>query len=144
MICPKCKTEYRPGFVECSDCRVELVPCIEHATETTVHRESEFRTILETENPVLISAATALLEEAELEFYVQNEAQFDMFGGRFGPSNTVFQSAAITVPKEQVSQARQLLDHLQEKDSDLLCSGCGATVTTDDETCSSCGESFED
>jgi hypothetical protein len=25
MFCPNCKTEYRPGFTECSDCRVALV-----------------------------------------------------------------------------------------------------------------------
>lgn len=25
MICPKCKAEYREGWVMCSDCRVELV-----------------------------------------------------------------------------------------------------------------------
>lgn len=26
MYCPKCKTEYREGFKECSDCGVDLVP----------------------------------------------------------------------------------------------------------------------
>lgn len=25
MICPKCKTEYRDGFTECSDCGVDLI-----------------------------------------------------------------------------------------------------------------------
>ena len=25
MFCPECRAEYRPGFSECSDCRVALV-----------------------------------------------------------------------------------------------------------------------
>lgn len=25
MFCPKCKSEYRPGFVQCQDCDVDLV-----------------------------------------------------------------------------------------------------------------------
>src|SRR6266851_5176436 len=25
MFCPKCKVEYRPGFIRCSDCEVDLV-----------------------------------------------------------------------------------------------------------------------
>ena len=33
MFCPQCKAEYRPGFVHCSDCDVDLVrdlPVEEH------------------------------------------------------------------------------------------------------------------
>jgi hypothetical protein len=28
MFCPQCKAEYRPGFIRCSDCDVELVDCL--------------------------------------------------------------------------------------------------------------------
>jgi hypothetical protein len=28
MVCPQCRTEYRPGFAECADCRVPLVDAL--------------------------------------------------------------------------------------------------------------------
>ena len=32
-ICPKCKCEYRPGFVRCNDCDVNLVETLSEENE---------------------------------------------------------------------------------------------------------------
>lgn len=32
MFCPRCKTEYRPGFARCSDCDVDLVRSFAEST----------------------------------------------------------------------------------------------------------------
>ena len=36
MFCPLCQCEYRDGFMECSDCHVELVPTRAQATAAGV------------------------------------------------------------------------------------------------------------
>jgi hypothetical protein len=40
MFCPECKTEYRPGFIHCSDCNVDLVESIlepDHGSDLELH-----------------------------------------------------------------------------------------------------------
>jgi hypothetical protein len=46
MICPNCKSEYRPGFTSCSDCGVELVEVL----PPPIHQDPEAR---ENERPDL-------------------------------------------------------------------------------------------
>ena len=44
MFCPQCKTEYRVGFLRCSDCDVELVdhlPVHDSSAETQLPRSFE-------------------------------------------------------------------------------------------------------
>ena len=36
MFCPKCKAEYREGFLTCSDCKIDLVPELPSGTEQKV------------------------------------------------------------------------------------------------------------
>ena len=44
MYCPECRSEYRPGFIRCNDCDVELVDHLpEPAPAESEHvRESEY------------------------------------------------------------------------------------------------------
>jgi hypothetical protein len=44
MFCPNCRTEYRPGFTQCADCRVDLVaslPTRQQAADSDIPRNSE-------------------------------------------------------------------------------------------------------
>ena len=42
MYCPNCRTEYRPGFIRCSDCGVELLEELPpHRPEDLEARENE-------------------------------------------------------------------------------------------------------
>jgi hypothetical protein len=36
MFCPLCRAEFRPGFIECSDCHVPLVPTLSEAATASV------------------------------------------------------------------------------------------------------------
>ena len=53
MYCPKCRSEYREGFVRCADCDLPLV--------------------FEADDPSLIPVADSLLRSAGIEFLTKNE-----------------------------------------------------------------------
>ena len=53
MICPRCGSEYRPGFTECADCHVELVELSRYAAsseEQTAQRAADEQWVMLTEH----------------------------------------------------------------------------------------------
>src|SRR6266542_4445800 len=67
MYCPQCRTEYREGFVRCSDCNIALVNQLE-----PVARNVELTKVFETAEPSLIPVVESLLRSAGIEFLVKN------------------------------------------------------------------------
>ena len=98
MFCPKCRAEYRPGFSECSDCRVPLVSELKPEPETEyIH----FERILATNNPGEIALIKSLLEEEKIIYLINGEnAPFGMIG--VGP-------LTLMVEKEQADFVRKLM-----------------------------------
>jgi hypothetical protein len=63
MFCPQCKAEYRPGFVRCADCDVELVDCLpQDAVESGTTEDSDY---------TVIRAVQGALEEGQICSFLQ-------------------------------------------------------------------------
>jgi|RhiMethySRZTD1v2_1073278.scaffolds.fasta_scaffold29070_5 hypothetical protein len=76
MFCPKCKSEYRPGFTHCSDCGVSLVDRqpVEHSQDLVLLRS--YGTDAEAH------LARSVLESAGVDAIVSPPNQPVVFTGR--------------------------------------------------------------
>jgi len=119
MYCPKCKTEYRDGFLECSDCRVPLAPGFppepprENITEQLV-------TVLEAHDTFALSLAKASLEEAGINYIVSGEDPRNIagvppgFAVGIGATPLWKCSCQIQVASQDEAEARALVEPLEE------------------------------
>jgi hypothetical protein len=136
MYCPQCGAEYRPGFVQCSDCLVPLVdrpredPESEDASRqaqppssalvTTpppdaLRRHLELVTVFKTGDPGLIALVKSILRSAEIPFTTKGEGIQDLTGlGRLGSGyNLAFGPVELQVNSADAEDARALLEDLE-------------------------------
>ena len=76
MYCPECRTEYREGFTECSDCRVPLLPGsapAEADVEAPFNPDMDLVVVLETNEPFEVALAKGMLEEAGIPYFVLDQ-----------------------------------------------------------------------
>jgi hypothetical protein len=115
MYCPRCRTEYREGFVECADCRVPLAAGLPPERQETPGldaadllrgREPELVTVLDTADPFAVRLARASLDDAGIEYLMTGEDSRPYPGLGAGCS--------IQVALEREKEARELLGPLQE------------------------------
>ena len=114
MYCPQCRTEYRDGFTECTDCQVRLV-----AGTPPPEPPSRFDpaldlvVVLETNDRVHLAMAKGLLEDADIPFFVLGQIatlvqDVDAFLHKW---------VRVQVPRDREAEARQLLETLFEPES---------------------------
>jgi len=70
MFCPRCRAEYRPGFTECSDCHVQLVPELPEEPEVEF---AEYEEVLSTNNPGDRAILKSILDAEGITYYFQGE-----------------------------------------------------------------------
>ena len=68
MYCPKCRAEYREGFLECTDCDVNLVEKLERIPRMPIF--VKMATIFREGNIAVIKAS---FDKTEIEYYFQGE-----------------------------------------------------------------------
>jgi hypothetical protein len=68
MYCPKCRAEYREGFLECTDCDVDLVEKLERIPR--MPRFVKMATIFREGNIAVIKAS---FDKTEIEYYFEGE-----------------------------------------------------------------------
>jgi hypothetical protein len=68
MYCPKCRAEYREGFLECTDCDVDLVEKLERIPR--MPRFVKMATIFREGNIAVIKAS---FDKTEIEYYFDGE-----------------------------------------------------------------------
>jgi hypothetical protein len=68
MFCPKCRAEYREGFLECSDCDVDLVEKLESMPKMLAF--IKLATIFSEGNIAVIKAS---FDKTEIEYYFEGE-----------------------------------------------------------------------
>lgn len=105
LFCPQCGSEYRTGFLECSDCQVPLVSELPSEPHSEPEPDLELVTVLETGNPALIAVAKSLLEDSGIEYLTRNEGLHDLF------PVTRFR-IHVQVREEDEKEARELLADL--------------------------------
>lgn len=76
MFCPKCKSEYRPGFTRCAECGVELVDRLpEEPRQTHNRRPDDVRLVpvLRTKDQSDIISIKMVLDSEGVEYLLQGE-----------------------------------------------------------------------
>jgi hypothetical protein len=106
VFCPQCKTEYRQGFSECSDCGVALVESLDSAEDPT---NQDLALAWRGSDPAGFSAATAALEGAGIRSYPISDHDQIAWGlaiprPRYG----------ILVRKSDLSEAQDLVSSIEE------------------------------
>ncbi len=122
MICPECKSEYRQGFLTCSDCGVELVPTLpsdpavspgnpeNHENhERGEHAYAEFIDLFSTMDQSYVSFIRSVLEGEGIDHYVLGEHVSHVFA--------LPVPQIVRVREDQIERAREILDDIENNSS---------------------------
>jgi Putative prokaryotic signal transducing protein len=96
MYCPKCRSEYRPGFTRCKDCDVTLV------AELRPEEDPEFVDLVEVlsiADAGQISFIKSILEAEEIPYLPQGE--------NFNLGRNI--AVRFLVPGDYLARAREIL-----------------------------------
>ncbi len=102
MFCPQCKAEYRPGFVKCADCGVDLVPELPPDPE---QEPVEWVEVLSTYNSGDIAFLKSLLDSENITYYFHGE--------HFSAMVSLVQPATLMVDRAQLEVVKTLLKDIQ-------------------------------
>jgi len=78
MYCPKCKAEYRDGFIECADCHVPLVAGLPSEKQELMYDDPvpefvDLEEVMTSFDIGEIAMARSLLDDHRISHLVQNE-----------------------------------------------------------------------
>ncbi len=114
MYCPRCRAEFREGFIECEECGLALVaqlPALpEPARASSIWDEGELVTLLSSEDPVEILLTKASLDLAGIWYYekgksLQNLLPLGFKGGYSGLIQILVKSTDAEAAVEAVKEA---------------------------------------
>lgn len=109
MFCPKCGSEYRPGFFECSECNVRLT---KESPSKSDHGNLDIVTVLKTGDSFLVNLAKTLLDDSGIRCFIVGGQVSDIFG--LNSSGSAFE---IQVYKNNEEDAKKILiDLIRESD----------------------------
>jgi hypothetical protein len=98
MFCPLCRSEYREGFTECSDCGVPLVPELPDDRVEYL----DFVPVMTVTNESDLCVIKSVFDGNGIRYYLKGEfSHFDSFI-----------STELMVSEEDVSDARNILREL--------------------------------
>ena len=115
MFCPRCRVEYRPGFVECADCRVPLTDSLPAPkTPGDAHADSgedDLDVLLKTTlaDPIAIGLVKTLLQEAGIPFF-----SMDQNAAARQESGNWLNWWSFRVPHDREAEAREILRSVEE------------------------------
>jgi hypothetical protein len=107
MYCPRCQSEYRDGFTECSDCGAPLVEGAAPAPSPDAFDPAlGLVVVLETTNPIQLALAKGALDDNGIPYFVLGQiatliTDIDPF---------LFKCVRLQVPCDREQEARALLD----------------------------------
>ena len=107
MHCPRCLTEYREGFSECTDCHVALAPGPPPATREEGH-EVDLVTVLQTSDPFAANLAKATLEDAGIDYVAGGDDANER--GLTGMSPAGAMASQLQVESDRAEEAREALE----------------------------------
>ncbi|RII26997.1 MAG: hypothetical protein CXR31_06960 [Geobacter sp.] len=110
MICPKCKAEYREGFLTCADCEVPLVNELSPLQEVDLPvdlEKSEFEKVFETYDSYEFLDACKVLKDAGVPFTGDEWYTGEFRATRRAQAPYVW---AVLVPAERKNEALRLLE----------------------------------
>jgi hypothetical protein len=116
MFCPNCRSEYREGFIHCSDCDVALVERLpeERQKEDVVN-------VFETAEPALVDVVASFLSANSIQYIIKGTASTRLGRG-------LGTDAQIWVAQEDEDTARELIRGAVASD-DEIASGLAEETT---------------
>ena len=97
-FCPSCKCEYRPGFIRCNDCGMELVENLSEENDQELNRgKLELVLLAEFSYPMEARMFQELLESNGIVSMLQGDSNAD--AGAFTGSPSVILVQEIDFPK---------------------------------------------
>lgn len=109
MFCPECRSEFRPDIRRCPDCDTALVS----ALPLERHDDpGESVVVLRTGDATFLPIAVALLESAEIPFWVEGEESWGMLPFWLGqrPISGHGIEVVVRVPAARAAEATALLE----------------------------------
>lgn len=106
MFCPKCRSEFEPGYTECAPCGVVLV---EELPPPPQPEYQELKTVFVASNETDLMVAKSRLEAAGIPCFTTNNMQ-DLFGlGRVAGYNLIIGPQELQVPPDELERATEVL-----------------------------------
>ena len=102
MFCPKCRTEYRPGFTRCADCDVDLVDSL--PSQPAPADDDRAVVVWSGNDPVAFGAALAAMQTENIPHHVISA--HDQYAS-VAPFHVP--QYEILVPSEDVSRAEDVI-----------------------------------
>jgi hypothetical protein len=109
MHCPRCSTEYRDGFSECTDCRVPLAPGPPPARRPAKH-DVDLVTVLESSDPFVLNLAKATLEDAGIRYVEEGDDANERGLTGMAPAGAL--ASQLQVESARAAHAREVLEPL--------------------------------
>ncbi|MDO8987454.1 MAG: DUF2007 domain-containing protein [Coriobacteriia bacterium] len=118
MYCPRCESEYQPGFFECAECGT---PLVDELTPSSPYTPLRLETVFAAGRPNLVAIAKSVLVSADVEFVVRGEHLQEMFSlGRFPYGYNVFIGPIeLLVSADDAVDARALLADIGSSESSI-------------------------
>ncbi len=79
-FCPRCRTEYRPGYENCADCQAQLVEELAGEEPGPAQLQARMVSVFEAPDQMSALAVSALLGDRQIEAVVRSE-QIPMYDG---------------------------------------------------------------
>jgi hypothetical protein len=108
MHCPRCSTEYRDGFSECTDCHVPLAPGLPPAPSE--EHDIDLVTVLESSDPFLTNLAKATLQDAGIRYVLLGDDADERSLTGMSPAGA--HAAQFQVEASLAAPAREVLEPL--------------------------------
>ena len=117
MFCPICRFEYLPHVTECPDCGEPLVAELpeEDEDEPEFLDDGELAAVFSSSDPSALMLAKSLLEEADIDCFVDGQIIAETFG--FHP---MIGNMTLQVRSEDGIEAHNILSELMDGDEDIV------------------------
>lgn len=146
MFCPKCGSEYRPGYTRCAPCGVDLVEDLEGALEAGSRDPHRAASLAWSEaEPRLSYCGFLSLEEARQarELLRRSGIRSEILI-RDVPGAEPEDEFWIRISPRDFEAARAVLgyDAAEGVEAGFSCPTCGAEVSGEESFCARCGQRF--
>ena len=101
MYCPKCRSEFREGFFECSECSVPLVENLPPEEPEPAPEYVDFKEIMTSLDMRDIAFIETILDDHQIKYFIHNEYLGSTYGAAL--------PARIMVSEDQAKEAEELL-----------------------------------
>jgi len=112
MFCPECETEYREGFVRCSDCDVALVEDLEALS--AAEASTALTPLTQSGASALVSELLDRLEKASVPYVVEAGTALELLHGDRDALNSKLEwSARVWVATWMIDRANEVLEEVR-------------------------------